>query len=335
MDDGDVGHVVRNSDGECTLLTANRLCSVQAKHGESMMPAICNAYPRKYVRAGSRQSVYATLGCPETARVALSDPHALDMVESPFPAPREHADVLQRKALGTGAGTERDDTTLDGIEASAELLAQTARTLITSPELSARQAWALFASKVHWILAMGVLAPGKSEVMASVRAAAAAAMDDSQIQQSGRVAEHDQLEDLPFAKRFSLAREAANSAADRASPSPVRQLLVQSLSGFDCDAEGALTARGLGQFAVAEQNWFEPFDRKHRHLLKNYLLNPLGLNNFPNMGLSGIGVAVADVALLLEVIRIFLVGRAQQRCQQFGTADYVMVAQAHSRYVVR
>jgi lysine-N-methylase len=306
--------------GDCSLLTADKLCTLHAQHGPEMLPAVCDVYPRRYVRTGAQLSLYATLGCPETARLALTDPAALDLLGSSDLAPRRAGDVQTRRVPS---------------EAAAELLAQTARALIRTPGLTARQAWALFGSHVDSIVAAVTLAPATADAMASLAASLRAATVAPGLTGRARAAERRQFETMPLSERLQMAHATAFGAAGLPGPSPVRHLLAHCLAGFDLSDDGEPTARGLQQFARAELEWFEPFDREHPHLLKNYLLNLLGIDNFPNNGVEGIGVAVADVALGLEMIRLLLIGRAHLRRQQFGVTDYVQVVQAYSRYVVR
>ena len=77
-----VAHLEQRPNGACVLLADDGLCSVQNRHGHALLPSVCQAYPRKQVQIGARTAVYATLGCPEAARLALTDPSALDLLDA-------------------------------------------------------------------------------------------------------------------------------------------------------------------------------------------------------------------------------------------------------------
>ena len=76
-------------DGHCPLLDTERLCSLQRRHGDAVLPDICATFPRVVTRWGERMEVSGTLACPEVARLCLL---AEDAVE-PVPTPIESANV--------------------------------------------------------------------------------------------------------------------------------------------------------------------------------------------------------------------------------------------------
>jgi lysine-N-methylase len=70
-------------DGHCPLLDTERLCSLQRRHGDAVLPDICANFPRVVTRWGERVEVSGTLACPEVARLCLLDEDALEPVSSP------------------------------------------------------------------------------------------------------------------------------------------------------------------------------------------------------------------------------------------------------------
>ncbi|QRK04102.1 flagellin lysine-N-methylase [Archangium violaceum] len=75
-------------DGHCPLLDAERLCSLQRRHGDALLPDICATFPRVVTRWGERVEVSGTLACPEVARSCLLEEDALEPV--PLPASSPH-----------------------------------------------------------------------------------------------------------------------------------------------------------------------------------------------------------------------------------------------------
>ncbi|WP_434382503.1 flagellin lysine-N-methylase [Melittangium boletus] len=71
-EDPSLGAVLRmRPDGGCSLLDAERLCSLQRHHGEALLPDICATFPRVVTRWGERWELAGTLACPEVARLCL------------------------------------------------------------------------------------------------------------------------------------------------------------------------------------------------------------------------------------------------------------------------
>ncbi|HZS39438.1 MAG TPA: flagellin lysine-N-methylase [Polyangia bacterium] len=72
-------------DGACVMLDADRLCAVQRRFGEALLPDACSAYPRAVAQLGEQLELTGRLSCPEVARLCLL---AGDAVE-PVPIARE------------------------------------------------------------------------------------------------------------------------------------------------------------------------------------------------------------------------------------------------------
>lgn len=68
-------------DRSCSLLDEDRLCSLQRRYGESVLPDICAAYPRVASRVRERIEVAGSLSCPEMARLGLLAEDATELTE--------------------------------------------------------------------------------------------------------------------------------------------------------------------------------------------------------------------------------------------------------------
>lgn len=73
-------------DGHCPFLDAERLCSLQRRHGDAVLPDICANFPRRLTRWGERLEVSGTLACPEVARLCLLAEDALEPVPVDSPS---------------------------------------------------------------------------------------------------------------------------------------------------------------------------------------------------------------------------------------------------------
>jgi lysine-N-methylase len=73
--------IVLGSDSHCTLLDAERMCSLQKRYGEAVLPDICAAYPRVASRTYDRIEVSGSLSCPEMARLCLLHEDATEIID--------------------------------------------------------------------------------------------------------------------------------------------------------------------------------------------------------------------------------------------------------------
>lgn len=61
----------------CPFLNEERLCSIQAAHGEEYLSITCSTYPRAGYTVDGLTGKALSLSCPEAARLVLLDPHLL------------------------------------------------------------------------------------------------------------------------------------------------------------------------------------------------------------------------------------------------------------------
>jgi lysine-N-methylase len=84
------------SKGDCPMLDDNRLCVIQARYGEDMLPAVCSTYPRQEAEVGGRGEMTGALSCPEMARKALLHEGATELIDA---APALFAPSRRRRVL--------------------------------------------------------------------------------------------------------------------------------------------------------------------------------------------------------------------------------------------
>ena len=68
-------------NGVCSLLDSDKYCSAQRRYGETVLSNTCANYPRMLSVAGPRLEMFATLSCPEAARLALLHEDAFEFVD--------------------------------------------------------------------------------------------------------------------------------------------------------------------------------------------------------------------------------------------------------------
>jgi lysine-N-methylase len=101
-------------DGHCPFLDTERLCSLQRRHGDALLPDICATFPRVVTQWGERVEVTGTLACPEVARQCLLEEDAVEPVSSPAlsqhvprPESARHLPLDEADAYGFHADTVR------------------------------------------------------------------------------------------------------------------------------------------------------------------------------------------------------------------------------------
>ena len=102
---GQFAFLRHDAHGTCTLLDASRLCRTQTRYGADSLPDTCSLYPREVSAASGRAEVFATLSCPEAARLCLLDDEALVLGE--LDAARAPRPVLSQALVADAAPYER------------------------------------------------------------------------------------------------------------------------------------------------------------------------------------------------------------------------------------
>jgi lysine-N-methylase len=66
-----------NAANQCSLLTSDQLCRIQAALGEGLLSHTCASYPRIVSTVDGEEETALALSCPEAARLILLDPELL------------------------------------------------------------------------------------------------------------------------------------------------------------------------------------------------------------------------------------------------------------------
>lgn len=103
------GLLGKRADGHCAFLDEAKLCSLQRRYGEAVLPDGCSVFPRVLTRWGAQVEMAGSLACPETARLCLLAEDAL--VREPVPEEQAlRPQVARQVAAGDGAWTAHADT---------------------------------------------------------------------------------------------------------------------------------------------------------------------------------------------------------------------------------
>ena len=326
---------VETESNACTLMTKDKLCSVHSAFGEELIPISCR-YPRRRIEAGKQVSMYLSPGCPEVARLALEQHDALELVSMRNYVETGPLPTSRRNTLGKASEEDLANASVDAVEACAELLAEVARCWIGLPGLSAWQAWSFYMAAVGSVLDATELAQDKAKTAEMFVALHQTVPNIDELTLAVSDIEQQGLESWPMKERLVMAIKVARRVESRPGHSKNKQILSSAIAalGLSDSDSSPITDDACATFMQSASEWLEPFDSKNRHLVKNFLLNRLGLVNFPSGGASKLISELNQTRVHLEMIRIFLVGVAASKGPDFGAADYVAVIQAYSRYAL-
>jgi lysine-N-methylase len=273
----------------------------------------CRHYPRLFTRNQQTIGTYASLSCPEAARLALLDPQALDAatMELDFPNASRIPFRVQRNAPLPGQS--------DPVQLQADLIREGLNAIIRFTGHSASQALLVCGIVVRRIAEQVRSAPDPEAAALAVPQTLARFMDEATLLQARRLSEELKT---PQDSRIALLQKltALYVGTFPARPSFRAQLddAMQGLGEDQSDLAG-MQAR----YAAAEQEWFAPFDAANPHILKNYLLNDLAKGLFPVGTVADIESELMHLSVRFALIKMYLVGQSGKYREAFGEANCV------------
>lgn len=313
-DSGDTRNYARirlRPDGACPLLDESQLCRIHGELGEKALSQTCNQYPRIYGLDDDRHLLYATLSCPEAARVALTDPAALDPVS--LQLAYANPQLVPLSARRASPKDSEDDPVLK----HGRLIAQALGGLVRLPSLTAAQSLVQAGMMLRKIARI----EGRGE---------SGTLELAQVMQHylapGKLAELPALmAGLPVQRSAQLAMlfETTRSYLSKHSGRPSFAALIKDVQDGLQLSQGIDTAVTRLDTAMREQ--WSPLETQHPQLLKNYLLNDLAKSIFPSTGIGNMEREFMALALRFALIKFYALGLAALRGADFGVDDVVRV----------
>ena len=306
-------------DGNCPFLDAERLCTVHARLGEAALSNTCSNYPRSSLRIDGDTLVHATPSCPQVARL-LAAPDAMELVE---------VDAARAPRGAPGVLSSAPDASRPGLARHAGVLHQAAMQVLgcaTHPVQT-------------MLIGYGILLQRAERAAA---AAASPAQADAalrqlceQFVQPGHLAlvaaNAEQLrgsDEAQFVLMLGLLN--AYRATGQGRPS-FKALIHEALEGIA--PAGAAAGDALAAFRAAEAEYFEPFDRGHRHILRHYAANDLWRTRFPLAADGDAWASYFNLAARLGLLRFLLVSIAAARREAFDAGAYAQAIYTLSRNI--
>ena len=367
-----------NHSNQCPLFTAGRLCRIQAELGEELLSHTCATYPRIVHAAGTTAEKSLTLSCPEAARLVLLTP---DLLAAGHPKmPTEATRALQAvgkldRAVGQGfiPGTKAAESTWAGRDGFQPIhLSPEACSLSIFP---ANRPFSAIPSAPDDDEALPPnFHPIRKTVLALVQNRIYPLWQrlfllDVLCRRLDSIAKGELPRTVPdFLRDFedTVATGALRPAMDTLPLDPAAQLdVVLRLAGLllhrsnirprfvECvqaftagigNGPGVTLQRLTAQYSLAHDRFYEPFFRRHPHIMENYLINtiircqfPFGPDGMsppaqPSHPLPSMSHEFALLAAQFALMKGLLIGVAGFHGQAFSAAHVVLTVQAASKH---
>lgn len=314
-------HIQLDETGACVFLDDKKLCQIQSSMGESYLSKTCHIYPRNLFRKNDEISLFASLSCPEAARKALLPVDAMHLVRLALPYPNESAvpltSSIRYKGNSSGLLVALSDYILD---ASSFIL-----------RFPGFRSWEAMIVLGLMLQKLCQLLEGQTPDVAQA-AIVERLIQFTNVDYLAKAGEFAQGITIDRSKQIILLRGVLRTYFSKNQPhSSFKQTVVDALEGMKFDENDLVASEQ--RYCEADAKWFTPFDEAHPHLLKNYLLNDLGKNNFPIGKLRGLETEFLDLAVRYSLIKMILVGIAAFKKENFNEDDYVRVIYTFSRNI--
>lgn len=299
----------------CPLLNSERLCVIQAELGEDMLPHACSSYPRISHRKGSVQETALALSCPEAARLILLDRDLL----APNLTPANPQNLSP------------DDAAIKPFPLDFIAIRESVLSLL---RLRTYPLW-------QRIFLLGLMCRrldsiARGEMKRSVPLFLG---DFKKAVVSGSL--RPAMETLPIDRpaQLDIVLRLAGLMLHRSSVSPRFSASVQAFTAGIGNGPGATLESLTEHYARAHDLYFEPFFRRHPHILENYLVNAILRCEFPygsegmKSGLVAHGAEeFAKLTAQFALMRGLLIGVAGHHGTAFSTAHVVATVQSAAKH---
>lgn len=319
-------------DGDCGLLDDDRLCSIQKQLGAGALSDTCNHYPRQFQQVDGELRAYATLSCPEAARLALTDPQALRASSvtleqfanaGEMPPLIEWNDASDTPKVSHLGGRVLHDLLID---------------LIQTPELDAFDALTLALMLVRRVNAhLQDLAARPPEQAASreQRLQELSELFSRFMDSAHNEALLDVVRGIATGEHFApdMLRTVSQMIWQRRLTPAARDLLNDVADGLKLNDPDERVARGIWE-QTRRSRW-PAWEAAHRHVVKNYLVNSLQLS-LPGRHFGApqaLEDACLDLLIRAALIRYWLIGQMALHGDAFDESHAVRTVFALSRSI--
>jgi lysine-N-methylase len=299
------------ADGACPFLSQKRLCMIQEEFGEAYLCPTCRVFPRSPHTVDGITEFPLTLSCPEAARLVLCDLKLL----------RQGRGIYQRSWDDSGGGRQP-------LKFYYWQIRESAISLLRQQHLAIWERLFLLGIFARRLEAIG-RGDAPRDVLGFLRDFASATVS-AELRTSMKAVVADPALQLEMVVRLVSLRVSLGSLSPR---------LLECLEHF---AEGVGSQPGIAQsrqiaaYQTAFGRYYEPFFRRHPHMLENYLYNEIFRGAFPFRKalftdelneVPDIAKSYAIMIIQFAVIKGLLIGNAAYHKKGFAARHVVDVVQ--------
>jgi lysine-N-methylase len=345
-----------NGANQCPLLTEERLCRIHAELGEEFLSHTCATYPRIVNSMGGFEETALALSCPEAARLVLLDPDLLKLVlpKTGLLKPELPATAQLKPDL---LKPELPDLDLPASESPAAVDKQPGCELAETPSAEGipslmpwfgpirQSALALVVNRAYplWqrLFLLGVFCRRLDAISSGeLRRGVPAFLTDFEATVAS-AALRTAMETLPLDRtaQLDVVLRLAGLLLHRSSVRPRFVECVEAFTAGIGNGPGATLESLTARYAEAHDRYYEPFLRRHPHILENFLSNTIFRCRFP-LGREGAPAGrphsmAREFALLtaqFALMKGLLIGVAGFHRDEFSAARVVHTIQAASKH---
>lgn len=301
--------------GDCPFLSQERLCRIQVEHGESFLCLTCATFPRIMHTIDGLTETKLSLSCPEAARLVLLEPRLLPPAGAP------------------GYRITWDETATNR-SALREYFWQIREFVLTLLQNRRYPLWqrmfllGTFSRRLDAVV-RGEVKRSFPDLLRDFSRAVAA---------GGLCASMETIPaDLPLQLKIVIRLIAQRVNNVGISPR-LREVLSLFVEGVGHTRKASMDSQ-VARYASAYAQFYDPFFRRHPHILENYLINAVLRELFPfgpkicdSEAKPEPARAFAMLAIQFALIKGLMIGVAGVRGREFCAADVVRTVQTAFKY---
>jgi len=316
--------VAMGPDLSCAMLDEERMCSIQKQLGADYLSHTCSTYPRKIVQYGRTKEMYATLSCPEAARLCLlnESPWALEPMDLNIP--------IGKPLLMQGGFRRGSEGT---ISHNFELIRSFSLDISMNRSMPSWKRMLLLGLTCQKIDELVANKPDQfdahlEQVILESRLAALNGTFSEQVESILPIAKI-KTQQAMLIKRMTQARINMTSVDQRPFFNPTfLKCIALTADGYNKTLDEVEDSNDLIYY-----DQFEKFDASKPHILENYLINSLHVSLFP-MGVKPTLLEQwSDMMIRYALIRFYLKGMSESLGEKFGEADCIDLIYSFSKVV--
>ncbi len=322
---GEFAQIRMDGQNQCPLLTSDRLCRIHAELGEGLLSDACSTYPRITHSSSGLKETALALSCPEAARLVLLTP---DLLGSKLVGTRGSA--MKNKA-GETVSRDSADKRESPLPPDFWQIRAVVGSLVLNRLCPVWQRLFLLDILCRRLdsIARGELKRSTAEFLVDFEATVA----------SGAL--RAAMDTLPLDREAQLdvVLRLAGLLLHRSNVRPRFAECIQAFTAGIGNGPGATIESLTAQYTVAHDSSYEPFFRRHPHIVENYLINTMVRCRFP-FGRDGMKAGAQpqmarESALLtaqFALVKGLLIGVAGFHGPAFSAAHVVHTVQSAAKH---